>query len=369
MYQTQRRYLLTQGLPAKLQARLKPEDASVIADGYLEPARTDSGFTRVRLETRFQYKPFARLSHKVGRGWKRRVEHTPISEDDARRMLRWCPYRLLKRRYKFDGCTIDVYEPPLAGVIVIETNRPELPAFLKAVPGVLDVTDSLDGFQLAQLAHELRQQIDAEPLNLVVGSTSHLPRIVLTGGPCSGKSTVLTTLKGRYPKSLHCIPEVASIVIGQLGLKPWNGGDRNLLGCQSLMYRVQHSFEDAADLQARLDGKKALLLDRGIGDISAYLPGGMDQMESFLFTSVMTEHSRYDLVICLEMPSREIYEAQCANNPARTENYDQACVKAKLVQEAWKLHQNFQLIPDVGDWPTKEQAVLRLVREFLKSRQ
>jgi predicted ATPase len=282
-------------------------------------------------------------------------------------MLRWCPYRLLKRRYQVDSCTIDVYESPLAGVIVVETNHQKLPAFLRKVPGVLDVTDSLDGFQLAQLAHELRQQIDAEPLDLVVGSTSHLPRIVLTGGPCSGKSTVLASLKGRYPKSLHCIPEVATIVIGQLGLKPWTGGDRNLLGCQSLMYRVQHSFEDAADLQARLDGRKALLLDRGIGDISAYLPGGLKQLESFLFTGVATEYGRYDLVICLEIPSRATYEAQCANNPARTENYDQACVKAKLVQQAWKLHPNFQLVPDAGDWPTKEKAVLRLVREFLKT--
>jgi predicted ATPase len=367
MYQTQRRFLLTGGLPPSLQARLRPQDDTVVMDGYLELAEINSGFTRVRLEIRPGRTSFAFTTRKVGRGWKRRVEHVTLPAADAERMLRWCPYRLMKRRHEIDGCTVDLYSPPLLGLVIVEKNRPGWPAFLKDVEDVVEVTDSLDNFQLAHLAHELRERPEADAIREALDLIQHLPRIVLTGGPCSGKSTVLATLRRRFDQEIHCVPEVATIVIGQLGLKPWTGGKRNLLSCQSLMYRLQHGFEEAAELQAREGGKKAVLLDRGGIDIGTYFPGGLRQLERYLFTSVPREYGRYDLVLCLESPSRQVYEAQCANNPARTETYDQARARSELNQRAWAGHPGFRLIPDGTDWPTKERAVTRAVREFLKT--
>ena len=367
MYQTQRRFLLTGGLTKALQAQLQSDDASVVMDGYLELALINSGFTRVRLETRAGRQPLAFTTRKVGRGWRRRVEHVTLPPEDARRMLRWCPYRLMKQRHQIEGCSVDVYSPPLLGLVIVEKNRPGWPAFLKEVKGAVEVTDSLDNFQLAHLAHELRERPGADAIREALDLIQHLPRIVLTGGPCSGKSTVLKTLRRRFDQEIHCVPEVATIVIGELGLKPWTGGKRNLLSCQSLMYRVQHGFEDAADLQARGDGKKAVLLDRGNIDIGTYLPGGLRQLERYLFTTVPQEYGRYDRVICLELPSRQVYEAECANNPARTENYDQARARSELNKQAWSGHPGFRLILDGTDWPAKEQAVIKAVEEFLKS--
>lgn len=366
MIQTQWRYLLTGGLPARLSARLQSSDASTVIDGFLELARINSGFTRVRIIRHDGKQPFALTSHKVGTGRRRRLEQFQLPVEDARRMIHWCPYRLSKRRYGLEGCTVDIFEEPLAGLVVVESQTPGLPDFLKDVGGVLDVTESLDGFRLAQLAYELRQLPSADPIGMVLGAVSRLPRLVLLGGPGSGKSTVLAAAQKHWPRSLHCIPEVATIVIGQLGLRPWTGGDQNLLACQQLIFRVQHGFEDAADFQARLDGRKVVICDRGSVGGAGYLPGGVPQFEAYLRTTVPVEYGRYDLVLYLDMPSRQVYNAIKANNPSRTETYKQACARAELELQVWQGHPHFIRIADAATWKEKKDAALVPIREFLR---
>ena len=381
MIEVQHRFLLTKPLTVSLD-----REHDVINDGYFE--MPGGRVMRVRVSETMNFPAYVRpsrgpgawLTSKTGHGASRTVEHVGLaSADEGRRMLEWCQYHVKKRRYSFvhEGrWHLDVYEKPIEGLMVLEgliLGNADIQRHITSLPpwsnDSIEVTDSLTGLHLARLAHELTQRSGDTPIDEAIRMATRLPRIVLTGGPCSGKSKVMEeALKPRFGHLLHCVPEVATIVIGQVGIKPWTGSLKNMLAAQRLMYRAQHAFEDASDSQARTDDKKAMLTDRGVGDIAAFLPNGMTDLERMVHTTAAHEFARYDLVIVLEHPSREVYEAHKGDNAARSETYAQAVAQSLRIREAWSAHPNFRFVADTATWEAKEKDVVDIVEAFLASR-
>lgn len=280
---------------------------------------------------------------KEGSGEVRTEREEPVQLPAARVMLDSTSFRVEKRRYYIEGWELDIFEGPLTGVVLLEYEAkgdepfPELPSWIH---DAIDVTDSLTNLHLARMAKELSGDAEVHVARFL---EPKLPKIVLTGGPCSGKSTLMREIETKYGAYVHCVPEVATILISQVGIHPDANDEAHNAWFQKILYRVQRSFEEAAELQAIKDGKKAIILDRGTLDAVAYMHGEDGWKRQIHFTiatglSASDELKRYQQVICLAPPTREVYEAARHNNSARNESYEQAVILAEQTREAWHVH-------------------------------
>ncbi len=295
---------------------------------------------------------------KKGTGESREEDERELNLKAAELMLDATPYRVAKRRRKIGGWDFDVFEGPLSGIVLAEYETdgdepaPSLPYW---ITDATDVTDSLTNLHLARLAREISgDAIDAVRAHLV----PRLPKIVLTGGPCSGKSKLMEAFARDYGFALHCVPEVATILITLVGILP------STPGFQSTVYRVQRSFEEAAELQAIADGKRAVLLDRGTVDALAYMADGEAEFLRLTGKTAASERARYHRVLCLAAAPRDVFEREKRNNAARSEEFGQAVERGTLVTNAWAPGGN-TLVVDGDTWEEKLASAVRAIAPLL----
>lgn len=310
----------------------------------------------------------AELTRKSGRGRIRKDRNRRIDVSDARFLFDALRYKLTKRRYLKQGWEVDYFEGPLTGLVLaeFETRSPDdevkLPPWIHSA---IEVTESLSNQHLARIAYDLSDEDPDRWIRELL--PRELPRIVLTGGPCSGKSSVMAAIKAEFKDMLHCIPEVATIVIEQVGAKPPFGDTLAMKAFQRTIYRVQLGFEKVSNRQAIRDGRKALLLDRGTIDGATYMGRCVAELENVCRASVAEEYGRYHGVICLETPPRKIYDANKANKPARSESYDEAAALGGRIAKVWGGHPNFTLIRNESSWDAKlaaaRAALIRLLEQ------
>ena len=316
----------------------KPSKTINIQQGYFEIERPGRSF-RVRISNKKE----AVLTIKIGKGYIRdEIPSGPVDLEFGKLMMGECHHNLDKIRHIIDGWEIDFYQPPLEGIVIAEKELPSaeseliIPHWLQ---GVIEVTDTLTNQHLARLATDLSgTDVMAMPYlsSRLFGS---IPRIALTGPPCSGKSTAVEIIKKEYPY-IHCVPEMATVVISHFGILPSGDAIKNRQ-FQRGIYRAQRIFEATSTQFAVSETKRAIVFDRGCPDGAAYLPGGVREFEQLFHTSMEAEYAQYEAVIFLEAPHKDIYEDNKANNPARHETYDQVQQLTSRIHGAWREHPNF----------------------------
>ena len=360
----QRRYLVTDFdrsvLPIAPGQAFGAHNVERVRQGYFDISPTEQLMVRLYEGTRT-----ARMIRKSGHGVERTFDERNYLYEDGVWIHAACPYDLTKSRHWMgEYARFDVFEDALTGVFTLELHGAgadaPLPSWIKEAR---EVTHSITNLHLAKLNRALKDS--GETFN-AVRHLKRIRRIVLTGGPGSGKSTLMEELRVAYGSLLHCVPEVATIVFGQVGIRP-AGDSVGARGIQRTMTDVQKLFESVSSDQAVRDGKTVLLLDRGTLDNAAYVPGGLPAFERMVGTIRQSEWSEYDLVICLDAPSREVYEKIKANNPARRETYEQAVELAEATAFAWAGHPNLHFIHDRGGvtWNQKRDQVFGLIDRFL----
>ncbi|HTM67679.1 MAG TPA: AAA family ATPase [Candidatus Binatia bacterium] len=324
---------------------IKRSPSKLIEQGYVEG--TDMRVRIVDGET-------AEFTRKSGKGRARKERNLAVDIEEARFLFDAVRYKLTKRRYLRKGWEIDYFQGPLDGLVLaeFETRSPDdevtLPSWIRSA---IEVTESLSNQHLARMAYDLADAGSDRPVREML--PRELPRIVLTGGPCSGKSSVMAALREEFKDVLHCIPEVATIVIDQVGAKPPVGDTMAMRAFQQTIYRVQLGFEKVSNRQAIRDGRSALLLDRGTVDGAAYMDRGTAELESVCRTTLAEEYARYRGVICLDVPPKAVYEANKANNPARYETYPQAAATGDRLRKVWQGHPRFMRIDNGSSWDDK----------------
>jgi CYTH domain-containing protein/predicted ATPase len=324
-----------------------------IDQGYLELSSAMDSF-RVRILG----DKSAVLTLKDGRGISREEDEESISLSMAQKLLKKCHHKLTKLRIVYEGWEIDILGDVLTGIVLAEKELGsededlEIPEWLK--PFIIrEVTDSLTNLHLARLASDLR----GTDLLANIYLERHLKSIkkyVLTGGPCSGKSTIMEILR-REHSNCHFVPEVATIIISQLGILPGNDAlSQNRF--QRAIYRTQKLFEATSIEYALGQNMDAVVFDRGSLDGAAYVPGGLEEFVRIIGTHEPAEFKCYDSVVYISIPPKDIYELNKANNPARRENFEQAKELGDKILEAWQWHPSLYKATS-DSWEEKVQAV------------
>ena len=341
-----------------------------IKQGYLSP--TDRGQSvRVRIKNEKE----ASITTKFGRGFVREENKFPVDVNLAKSLFRCCLYRLEKTLYIFDGWEISFYHGPLTGVVIAEYELDsvgeKIPPFPSCFKEYFEVTNSINNFILAKMATDLGGSAPniVSPIPLCHQFVNPVLKVVITGGPCSGKSTIFEALK-KIRRDIHFVPEVATILISQLGLEPKGDNYLAVRKFQRVVHQVQQIFESAAVEQATcsFDKKSAVLFDRGLVDNAAYLSGGLAEWTEYLNTTTEQEYGCYDLVICLDVLPKDVYEKRLSGNPARYENYEQARKLGDRIADVWSGHPHFVRIPNFISWRMKEELAIEALNNFVPVR-
>ncbi|MBQ3291634.1 MAG: AAA family ATPase [Mogibacterium sp.] len=194
-----------------------------------------------------------------------------------------------------------------------------------------------------------------------------ITKIVLTGGPCAGKTTAMSWIqkefaeKGRGYKVLF-IPETATELIGG-GVSPWTCGSN--LDYQKCQMKLQKAKEEVFEQAAKtMDTSKVLIVcDRGMLDNKAYMTQQeFDAAMRALDTNEVEERDQYDGVFHLVTAAKGAIDAYTtAGHAARRETPEQAAALDDKLIAAWTGHPHLRVIDNSTDF---EDKLRRLVAEI-----
>lgn len=187
-------------------------------------------------------------------------------------------------------------------------------------------------------------------------------KVVLTGAPGAGKSTITRFLADAHPEHFARVPEAATDIYTSLELRWDRIGIERRREVQRLIYRHQVSQEDA---YAQQHPHKTLLLDRGTIDGAAYWPDGPAAYWADLGTTLNQQMARYRAVLVLETAAvLGVYDG-AASNAVRFETAQQAVANAAILEDLWGTHLHLQRIAATQDFSLKIDRVLEALRTIV----
>ncbi len=196
-----------------------------------------------------------------------------------------------------------------------------------------------------------------------------ITKIVITGGPCAGKSTAMSWIQNAFSEKGYAVlfvPETATELITG-GVAPWTcGSNEEYQACQfTLQLEKEKVFEKAA---GTMNADKVLIVcDRGALDNKAY----MTDLEfacvlDALGSTEVELRDNYDAVFHLVTAAKgaeQFYTT--ANNTARTETPEQAAALDDKLIAAWTGHPHLRVINNSTDFETKMKRLIAEIAAFL----
>lgn len=203
-----------------------------------------------------------------------------------------------------------------------------------------------------------------------------IKRIVLTGGPCAGKTTALVCITDYFSKmgyQVFTVPEVPTMVT-QSGWSYLTDNKDFYYEGEKVILELQLMLEDKMTQMAKTCTKPCLIIcDRGALDISAYIS---KEMWNGLMLSCGTSQEdilkRYDGVIHLASAAEgaeKYYTLE--TNINRYEKADEAGLALarslnQKVLDAWSSHPLLRTIPSLEDFDAKMKLVIKNINEMIK---
>jgi nicotinamide riboside kinase len=186
-------------------------------------------------------------------------------------------------------------------------------------------------------------------------------KVVVTGGPSGGKTTLVDALQKEFGPRIAIAPESASILYrGGFPRKPTMAGR---IHAQKAIYFVQRELEDLVQDESPAS---LIVCDRGSLDSIAYWPS---DKEAEFFTAINSsrekELSRYEWVIHLDTASVEAFDT---TNPIRTENHMEALELNLKIRKAWEGHSQRILITHSNDFLEKINKARQVVQMIFEKR-
>ena len=202
-------------------------------------------------------------------------------------------------------------------------------------------------------------------------------KIVITGGPCAGKTTGMSWIQNTFEKAGYTILFMSepATELKTAGITParCSSSMAYQLFQMKLQLEKERVFERAAkDIAGKLessgeDGKVLIVCDRGFFDNCAYMTEeefeealrilGVDREEKL--------HS-YDAVFHLETTAKNasVYYGT-ATNAIRDETPEQAAALDDRVIKAWESHPYFRIIENLNGFEDKMRHLVAEISAFL----
>ena len=199
--------------------------------------------------------------------------------------------------------------------------------------------------------------------------TVQITKIVITGGPCGGKSTAMSWIQNAFTQKGYkvlFIPETATELITG-GIAPWTCGSNGEF--QKCLLRLQLEKEKVFEQAAKtMNAEKALIVcDRGALDNKAYMDSlEFAQVLEYLEMSEVDLRDNYDAVFHLVTAAKgaaEFYTT--ANNNARTETVEEAAAIDDKLIAAWTGHPHLRVIDNSSDFDEKLKRLISEISSFL----
>ncbi|MBR3888640.1 MAG: AAA family ATPase [Clostridia bacterium] len=186
----------------------------------------------------------------------------------------------------------------------------------------------------------------------------NIHRIVLTGGPCAGKTTAFARIETELTNlgyKVFVMPETFTEMYG--------GGIKLLeypnVEFQDMLFRLQrakeHIYDEAAE---KCETENVVILyDRGLVDALAYTsPEDTEEILRRNKVTINTLMNMYDAVIHMVTAAdgaAEAYIANKENNPARYESVEDAIKVDHALKNAWTGHPHLRIVDNSTDFANK----------------
>lgn len=191
-----------------------------------------------------------------------------------------------------------------------------------------------------------------------------ITNIVLTGGPCAGKTTALAKITQFFTNrgfAVYTQPEAASL-FNQGGVNFLTDDNALFFESEKQLLSFQLHTEECFRKMAEKAGKPAIIVyDRGVMDIAAYMNDDTWQalLDEMGLDEVEVRDSRYDAVLhlCTAAKGAEQFYT-CDNSSNWTENLEHAIALDDKVIRAWTGHPHLRVIPNSGTFEDKLNALI-----------
>lgn len=196
-----------------------------------------------------------------------------------------------------------------------------------------------------------------------------ITKIVITGGPCAGKSTAMSWIQNAFSKMGYAVlfvPETATELITG-GVAPWTCGTN--ADYQKYQLKLQIEKEKIFEQAARtMTAEKVLIVcDRGTLDNQAY----MNEVEfaetmNFINSNEVELRDNYDAVFHLVTAAKGAEEFYTTvNNSARTETVAEATELDNRLISAWTGHPHLRVIDNSFSFEDKMKKLIAEISSFL----
>ena len=195
-------------------------------------------------------------------------------------------------------------------------------------------------------------------------------KIVITGGPCAGKSVAMNIIKETFTKQGYVVlfvPETATELITG-GVCPWTTGtnlDYQICQCKLQAFK-ENIFHEAISTMPQ--DKFLLVCDRGMFDNRAYMT--QEEFEICLQKLNTTEeevNKSYDAIFHLETAAKGLQQYySLESNVARYETVEEAAALDDRLLQAWANHPNHIVIQNNENFDLKMYQLINEISKFLK---
>ena len=198
-----------------------------------------------------------------------------------------------------------------------------------------------------------------------------ITKIVITGGPCAGKTTAMSWIKEEFTRKGYAvlfIAETATELISS-GVAPWTLTSNEAY--QNCQVRMQLEKEKIYEMAARsMKQEKVLIVcDRGALDNKVYMDDDIfTRILQSLHTTEEELRNNYDAVFHLVTAAKgaEAFYTT-ANNQARIETAEEAAAMDDKFIAAWTGHPHLRIIDNSTDFEDKMRRLIAEVNASLSS--
>lgn len=196
-----------------------------------------------------------------------------------------------------------------------------------------------------------------------------ISKVVITGGPCAGKTTGMSWIQNAFVErgyTVLFVPETATDLISG-GVSPWSCGAN--VDFQKCLFKMQIEKESIFEYAAHTMSSEKILIvcDRGLLDNKAYM--SEEEFKEVLLEIGGNEvelRDTYDAVFHLVTAAKgaeEFYTTE--NNQARTETVEEAAALDDKLISAWTGHPHLRVIDNSQNFENKMKHLISEIANFL----